>query len=75
MDTNNLKTKFIKINEDLITEGNEVVNTNWESGALGGITRVDTESVYSWVGKIESFSYQLGTAARPWKEILNSNDP
>ena len=34
---------------------------------------VDLQLFHKWWGKIKSFGYQLGEAAKPWQEIFSSN--
>lgn len=70
-----IKEKLIKINESLINEAQNVIDTQWRSRALGSILRVKTTPVFRWMGKVKSFCHQLGLASKPWKEILLADDP
>jgi hypothetical protein len=66
------KEKLIRVNQELINEGNEVIETQFRVDIIGSPTYVDSRTLYKWWGKVKSFNYQLGTAAKPWQEVLTS---
>lgn len=74
MEIEKFKQKLLRINESQIREAEEVRKTQTHRGAYDSIWRVDTTALYSWMGKVKSFAFQLGIAARPWEETLLSND-
>ncbi len=68
------KEKLLRINEELIDEASTVVESQFTTEVLGAPTYVDLQLFHKWWGKVKSFGYQLGTAAKPWQEML-TKDP
>ena len=67
------KDKFLKITDSLIEEAKSVLSSQYESHYVGRAKYVDLQLFHKWWGKIKSFGYQLGEAAKPWQEIFSSN--
>lgn len=68
------KDKLLKINEELIKEAKAVVASQFKPVMIGAPICVDLQLLHKWWGKVKSFGYQLGTAAKPWQEMF-STDP
>jgi len=68
------KEKLLRINEELITEGSSVVQSQFSIDVIGAPTYVDVQILHKWWGKVKSFGYQMGTAAQPWQEMF-TKDP
>ena len=65
------KEKLIRICEALISEADTVEATQFETKT--SYTKfVDMTTLHKWWGKVKSFGYQLGVAARPWAITFDS---
>ena len=64
------KDKLLRINAELINEAKAVVASQFTTRVLGAPTYVDLQLLHKWWGKVKSFGYQLGTAAKPWREMF-----
>jgi hypothetical protein len=70
---NDQKVRFLDMVEDLIEQGHSVERTQFRSHYVGNPLYVETESFFSWWGKVMSLGHQLGAAARPWSILFNAN--
>ena len=68
------KDKLLKINRNLIEEAKAVVGSQFNTRVIRSPTFVEIQKLHKWWGKVKSFGYQLGTAAKPWQEMF-STDP
>lgn len=70
-----LKDKLIQINAELIKEAISVIDSKFRGAPRGVPTfYVNLILLHKWWGKVKSFGYQLGIAAKPWQEMF-SKDP
>jgi len=66
------KNKLLKINNELIEEAKAVVASQFDTKVIGAPTFVDLQLLHKWWGKVKSFGYQLGNAAKPWQEMFST---
>ena len=66
------KEKLLQINRNLIEEAKAVAGTKFDTRVIGSPTFVKIQQLHKWWGKVKSFGHQLGTAAKPWKEMFSS---
>lgn len=64
------KEKLLRINTELINEATNVVASKFDTDVIGAPTFVELQSLHRWWGKVKSFGYQLGIAAKPWQEMF-----
>ncbi len=69
-----IRDRLIAVNAELIREGAAVAASQFRTGVIGSPTYVDLQALHRWWGKVQSFGYQLGRAAKPWRQFL-SEDP
>ncbi len=67
------KDKLLKINEELIEEAKAVVASQFIGRGIHRPKSVDIQLFYKWWGKVKSFGYQLGNAAKPWQGMFSTD--
>ena len=70
---NDLKSKLIEINKQLIEESSLVVSTKFTKRHVNATTHVNAQDLYRWWGKVKSFAHQLGNASKPWHSELTTD--
>ncbi|MEZ6041352.1 MAG: hypothetical protein R3C20_12665 [Planctomycetaceae bacterium] len=67
------KQQLLQIVTELISEGDSVAATKFHTEIIGSATFVDLQAMHKWFGKVKSLGHLLGTAARPWRELLTTD--